>query len=286
MQNSSFFIHCSGKPVEVNSLKELNATNAVEYLSQERLSRFEIIWLQEGSWTIQVNGHPLQLTTHTAYFLMPGQLRFAAIADEVKGFHISIAEEYFHLTTNQQHALCHYNFPDQPWCSKPDKSKAALLELILSVIQRECTGETLKRQGIILGWLKILLEYFDWNYTCDGRELTTRRDQQISKQFFKLLADGFKTQKKVSHYAGLLAITPAHLNQVVKKISGYPASYHIQRCIISEAKRQALHGGKSMKEISYALGFDDVSHFSKFFKNNAGMSFSGFKRSVHKDQCR
>jgi AraC family transcriptional activator of pobA len=33
-----------------------------------------------------------------------------------------------------------------------------------------------------------------------------------------------------------------------------------------------------MKEIAYFLGFCDMAHFSKFFKNTTGMNFSDFKK--------
>lgn len=281
MRNTNFITNPLAQPIAVTSLKEQAMADAVTYFPSGRLSRFEIILVQEGHYDIEVNGYPLQLTTHTACFLIPGQFRLATIAENVKGFHISISEEYFHLTLNQGlQQFYHSNFLAHPWCCKLDKEKASLLELILSVIQREASA----RQGIILGWLKVLLEYFEWEHTEAFIEFPPRRDQEISRQFFKLLADHFTMQKRVSYYARSLSLTPSHLNQVIKRISGYTASYHIQRCIIMEAKRRALDGDKSMKEISYALGFDDISHFSKFFKNNTGVSFSSFKKLVDNQQ--
>jgi YesN/AraC family two-component response regulator len=33
-----------------------------------------------------------------------------------------------------------------------------------------------------------------------------------------------------------------------------------------------------MKQIGYYLGFDDMAHFSKFFKTATGMNFTDFKK--------
>ena len=63
-----------------------------------------------------------------------------------------------------------------------------------------------------------------------------------------------------------------------KKITGSTASHHIQQQIILEAKRQAMYFSTSMKQIAYNLGFDNIAHFSKFFKHNCGMNFTDFKR--------
>ena len=84
----------------------------------------------------------------------------------------------------------------------------------------------------------------------------------------------------VIDYASQLYVTPNYLNRIVKKITGFTASHHIQQQIILEAKRKALYLSASMKEIAYSLGFDNLAHFSKFFKNNCGMSFTDFKKQA------
>jgi AraC-like DNA-binding protein len=88
----------------------------------------------------------------------------------------------------------------------------------------------------------------------------------------------FITHKKVTEYADHLAVTPNYLNEIVKRASGFPASHHIQQRIVLEAKRHATYSDSSMKEIAYHLGFDDIAHFSKFFKNVVGQSFTDFKK--------
>ena len=47
-----------------------------------------------------------------------------------------------------------------------------------------------------------------------------------------------------------------------------------------EAKRQAMYSQVSMKEIAYGLGFDNLAHFSKYFKTNSGINFTDFKRQA------
>lgn len=82
----------------------------------------------------------------------------------------------------------------------------------------------------------------------------------------------------VSDYARELAVTPNYLNEIIRKKTGIAASDHIKNRIILEAKREAVHGGGSMKEIAYRLGFDDLAHFSKYFKNATGRSFTEFRK--------
>jgi YesN/AraC family two-component response regulator len=95
----------------------------------------------------------------------------------------------------------------------------------------------------------------------------------------ELVSRTSRTKKMVADYASELMVTPNYLNQIVKRVSGFPASHHIQQYLIIEAKRQATQSCRSMKEIAYDLGFDDLAHFSKFFKSKSGTNFTNFKKT-------
>jgi AraC-like DNA-binding protein len=42
----------------------------------------------------------------------------------------------------------------------------------------------------------------------------------------------------------------------------------------------AVFTEKSAKEIGFDLGFEDPSHFSKFFKTNTGQSLQNFRENI------
>jgi AraC-like DNA-binding protein len=49
---------------------------------------------------------------------------------------------------------------------------------------------------------------------------------------------------------------------------------------MKEARRQAIYTNKSMKEIAYDLGFEEYTHFSKFFKKMEGVPFSIYRKTL------
>lgn len=246
----------------------------------ERLSCYEIIWLQDGHWPMQVNGHSLQLEAAMACMLIPGQVRQLHAPGNIRGYRLIFSTEYFYLTAPQCGLVNQSNFLQQPWMRRLEPQLADFVHMIFAMLQKECGHTFSPRRSMLQGWLKLLLTYLDWGEELVQKDTRKSREEVLSGQFFKLLSQHFVLQKKVSDYAKILGITPTHLNQVIKRTSGHPASYHIQQYIILEAKRQATHTDKSMKEIAYALGFDDVAHFSKFFKHNAGVNFTGFKKEM------
>ena len=67
-----------------------------------------------------------------------------------------------------------------------------------------------------------------------------------------------------------------YLNEIIKKTTGYSAGYHIRQRVVLEAKRKAAYSDSCMKEIAYHLGFCDIAHFSKFFKEYCRYELHGF----------
>src|SRR5688572_8942105 len=114
----------------------------------------------------------------------------------------------------------------------------------------------------------------------DTSATVSKKEEELVSRFMDHLNKNFATKKLVSDYADDLCISANYLNTIIKKVTGFPASHHIQQCIIREAKRRALYSGAMMKEIAYDLGFNDLAHFSKFFKNYSGSSFSSFMKEL------
>jgi len=106
--------------------------------------------------------------------------------------------------------------------------------------------------------------------------------KSILRRFKDILDEKFKTWKQLNDYAAELNISPDYLNIVIKNSIGKTAKELIQQRIILESKRLGIHTELSTKEIAYQLGFDDPSHFSKFFKNSENLSFSDFRKGLEK----
>ncbi|WP_158559282.1 AraC family transcriptional regulator [Deminuibacter soli] len=104
------------------------------------------------------------------------------------------------------------------------------------------------------------------------------RSVVIEQDFRELLHTRFKEWKKPAEYAGALAISTSHLNDMVHQVSGFSVSHHIQQVVMLEAKRLLYHTPLSVKEISNELGYDDHGYFSRLFKKVTGCTPLGFRQ--------
>ena len=78
--------------------------------------------------------------------------------------------------------------------------------------------------------------------------------------------------KTPKDYAGMLGVHVNHLNRVLKETIGKTTGEIISSRIFQEAKTLLNHTQWNISEIAFTLGFDEVAHFSNFFKKQASRS--------------
>ena len=87
--------------------------------------------------------------------------------------------------------------------------------------------------------------------------------EKIFYDFLDLLHTHYRKQRRVSFYADELSLTPRHLTTVIRLVSGRSAARWIEEYIVLEAQILLRNSPMTIKEITYELGFNDQSLFSK-----------------------
>jgi AraC-like DNA-binding protein len=111
-----------------------------------------------------------------------------------------------------------------------------------------------------------------------GTEEVVEEKFNLIRQFNLLVEVHFRKEHQVTFYAGLLNKSPKTVANYFSLYSKKTPLQIIQERIITEAKRLFYYTDKSVKEIADDLGFEDVAHFSKFFKNVTAQNPSEFKK--------
>lgn len=90
----------------------------------------------------------------------------------------------------------------------------------------------------------------------------------------------FREHLPLSHYAGLLGISAAHLNALCRQHAGQSALDLIHARQGLEARRHLLHTAMTVREIADLLGFADPAYFTRFFRRLTGLSPREFRRQA------
>jgi AraC-like DNA-binding protein len=268
---------------EIHTLQHLQQNDLLEAGQEKRLQSYEITWFKSCSGVLKLDSLFYQLKNNSVYCFSPGQLRQYDFNNDIQGYRISFTPEFLCIGATHSRIgswLDSFHEERNTAFIEADTDMQNEMELIICQMQKEFTNYYLLRSEILSGLLNILVIYFSRKLQVRANDLSISKDTDLVRRFKALLKQHFTTRKLVADYADELCVTPNYLNRTVKKITGFTASHHIQQQIVLEAKRQAMHSNTSMKEIAYFLGFDNLAHFSKFFKNNSGMNFTSFRKGL------
>lgn len=144
-------------------------------------------------------------------------------------------------------------------------------------------GEHLLYQSILHACVSTLTGMITAAFIPQNRAnvLTGSHKYQLVIAFKALIKQQFKETKQVKDYAAQLNITPLYLNELSKALTGFVASYWIQKETLLEAQRLLFYTDMDVKEIAFALGYEDHTYFSRFFKKNTGTTAGTFRKNNH-----
>lgn len=109
--------------------------------------------------------------------------------------------------------------------------------------------------------------------------------ERIASLFIELLERQFPIEsptqilqlRAAKEYAEMLRVHVNHLNKVLREVTGKTTTEIISNRIAQEAKILLRQTHWNVSEIAYSLGFEEVAHFSNFFKKQAGKSPVAFR---------
>jgi len=106
------------------------------------------------------------------------------------------------------------------------------------------------------------------------------RKQELNILFQELVFHHYKEHRNVQYYADLLFVSPKHLTETIKDVTGRTAGEWIDDAVILEAKVLLRNQDISIANIAYAIHFPDQSSFGKYFKKQTGSSPSDYRISI------
>jgi len=108
---------------------------------------------------------------------------------------------------------------------------------------------------------------------------------RVSSLFVELLERQFPIEsphqkiglRTAKDYADRLAVHVNHLNKVLKENIGKTTTDVIKNRVLQEAKILLKQTDWNISEISYCLGFEEVAHFSNFFRKQTSLAPLAFR---------
>ncbi|QDW21657.1 AraC family transcriptional regulator [Flavobacterium sp. KBS0721] len=148
-----------------------------------------------------------------------------------------------------------------------------LVDQIIDEIQQQSPSEIVLRSYLQL----VLAKSSSLKMTTEKQNF--QKDEKMD-QFKILLEENFLSLHKPSEYASLLYMTPNNFTKQCSKRFNKTPTQMIQERLILEAKKQLHLTRLSIKEIAYALKFQDEYYFSRVFKKMTKISPQTFRKTT------
>lgn len=242
---------------------------------------YKIIWAKDNDITLNIDGYSVRLKKDCILFCTPYNM--IQIDSFLKGvISLNFDSEFYCIRDHDHEVSCNgflflgSSFPIQVKLSEKERKS---FETHFMFFEEEFETEDHIQGEMLRVLLKRLLIK---SVRLLKKTIVTPNLEQskidIIRQYNLLVEAHFREKHKVSEYAGLLNKSPKTLSNLFSKFNNKTPLQVINDRIILEAKKLLLHSDKSSKEIAFGLGFSEASHFSKFFKNQVGISPVHFKK--------
>lgn len=247
-----------------------------------RHAYYEICIFVNGAGSHMIDFKSFPIKSNSIHFLTPGQVHLISREENYHGYLLVFSRDFYSLGIQDEDLLMNLPFfnnnTSEPILNLNDEDFADTLDII-EHLRRDYKRDTEIREDVLRSYLHIFLlkcRYF-FNRTHFDKDIIKDPTFLKVNQFRTLVEQNFKKIHLVKDYADLLNESPAHLNKIVKGISGENASEFIIKRIVLEAKRLLIYTDLSNKEISFKMNYDDPSYFSRLFRKKVGVSPSEFR---------
>ena len=253
-----------------------------EYPSRINLAVLSLCLSGEASASINLKEYTFR--TNDMLILMPGQIvQRHGESDDFTGCAFAISTDFVKnsLLGIQQFLPVFLRLKDDPCLRLNPDEVVRILEYHSFLRQKMRQKSHRYQREIALSLLHAL--FFDIAPIFDQHQPVcpkpqTRKDE-LFELFIRTVGEHYKQQRSVAFYADKLCLTPKHLSNVIKELTGKSASQWIDDYVVLEAKTLLKSTNLTILQISEELHFANQSFFGKYFKQHTGLSPMRYRRS-------
>ncbi len=242
---------------------------------------YKISLCLRGRAEFKANLDPLPVTPGCLVLATPDVLKeWLAVSDDYETLSIFFTKDF--ITTNNA-ATGRLRFLVHPstYVFQLPAAEAENVAASFRFLRQKYHSPHAERENILKNIINSLL--YELRPLCEqpGAALLPghTRGQQLAVAFRQLVQIHCASARSVRFYAARLCITPRHLNELVKDVTGRTASNWIAEAVSLEAKALLQNPALPVQQVAASLHFADQFAFSRFFKNSTGLSPTAYRQA-------
>lgn len=227
-----------------------------------RLHQFLLI--EAGGGTADLDGHAVTLTPGTAVSVPAGHVHGFTFLPDTQGWVVTLTSDLMDNCLRSGEGL-------QPLLGEPRTVPCTPdLRRLIQRIFTEYDSKGFARAQVLRSQAGSLIGLMARAIVAVADDTDAGRRHPLFRKFEAMVEEAFRQRLSVSDYAARLAVSPTHLNRIVRQATGRPASAIINNRMLREARRMLIYTNLGAAEIGYELGYNDPAHFSRVFARGTG----------------
>jgi len=253
----------------------------------QRLNYYSLILITGGNAKLKADFSEYEVTENLLLSFSPYQPFMINHSHNLKGIALNFHSDFFCIHKHQKEVACNsviFNNIYQPPLTFLTLDESEKIACVIGQLKEEMKNTDLAQYELLISYLKIILIFASRIKVSQHREIPLEiadlKEPFILQNLKDAIEQHYKTKHSPNDYADILRMTPKALAKIAKGYFNKTLTELISERIIIEAKRELYLTSKTVKEISYYLGFNDEHYFSRFFKNNADVSPQLYRETV------
>lgn len=260
-----------------------------EYLEKHYQSRhhphrhsfYHLVMFTKGTGSHTIDFVKFNVQPYQIYFMIPGQVHSWNFTGATDGYIIHFSTDFFRAFLLNPGYLEQFSFfngnSTEGVCQLPPAVRPEIERIFRSLLEEVNNYSPVNSDMVRSGLLQLFITV-ERSIHPGHPGQRPGNSSTLLRSFQQLINQHFRTQRLPKDYAGMLYITPNHLNAVCREMLGKTAGDMIRERVVLEAKRLLTNAGTSVLEIAYDLNFKDNSYFTRFFRNAEGITPDEFRK--------
>lgn len=236
-----------------------------------RHSFYHLVVVSAGSGWHEIDFQRYKVRSREVFFMKPGQVHSWKMGRETRGYVVEFEGESLFDTAVAERILP--TLPSQ--LRAESKNTWTHLHSLLTLMLEDYVNLPGFYDKSLIHYLSALMIMLS-RLEKTGAERQESLDP-FTERFLQLVEKEFRRQHRVQFYADAMRTTPKALTMRVSRSLGTSARAVVQERCLLESKRLLAYSDQTITQIGDMLGFEDPNYFSRFFRDNAGISPRSFR---------
>jgi AraC family transcriptional regulator, transcriptional activator of pobA len=250
-------------------LKKINPQLLIE--KPERQYKYLLIYCESGSISIEIDEDFYDLQAHQAITVTAKQYLQWLEINQTTGYILEFTYDFFCKDEKTMELIyynglyCHFGLNEV--IHLPNELMIQKIEQYFADIAQELALEGFEYLAKLHSITKLMIiDVSRCKIIQQKRPLY--QPNALFLKFLNLIRDNFQAHYTIKQIAEQLGISEAKLTELCKTITNESPQQIINNIYVLEAKRLFRYQRLTVKEVAFALGFNDPYYFSRFFKKH------------------